>query len=93
MHSVATHEMGHGLGIEHSSYPYAHMAPYYFGYREQMLRDDDIRAVRHLYGLGHGMVIPLEGEPYITTGKHLAGKTINTHFHTKYLKLIELRPP
>ena len=88
MHYVAAHEMGHGLGIEHSSYPYALMAPYYFGYREEMLSDDDIRAVRRLYGLGHGMVIPLERDPYITTGKHLAGKTISTHVHTKHLKLV-----
>ena len=86
MHFVAAHEMGHGLGIEHSSNPDALMAPYYLGYREQMLRDDDVKAVRHLYGMGHGQVIPLEGEPYIAGGEHEAVKTICNSVHTKLMK-------
>jgi len=65
MHFVAAHEMGHGLGIEHSANPKALMAPYYIGYREQMLLSDDIMAIRHLYGIGNGMVIPKEGDRYI----------------------------
>jgi len=65
MHFVAAHEMGHGLGIEHSSASGAVMVPYYLGWREQMLRADDMKAVRHLYGIGSGGVYPLEGEPYI----------------------------
>ena len=69
LYFVSAHEMGHGLGIEHSSNSRALMAPYYIGYREQMLLEDDIKAVRHLYGIGNGMVSPLEGETYFAPSK------------------------
>ena len=69
LHYVAAHEMGHGLGIEHSSDPAALMAPYYVGYREQMLADDDVKAVRHLYGTGKGGLYNSDGDEMIATGK------------------------
>ncbi|KAL5264937.1 hypothetical protein ACHWQZ_G005883 [Mnemiopsis leidyi] len=62
---VTAHEMGHGLGIEHSNIPGALMSPFYIGWREQLTRNDDIRAVRHLYGVGNGMVIPRKSAPLI----------------------------
>jgi len=62
LHYVTAHEMGHGLGIEHSSVEGALMRPYYSGYREEMLHQDDIDAVRSLYGEGVGEVIPLARE-------------------------------
>ena len=67
---VTAHEMGHGLGIEHSNNPGALMAPFYFGWREQLVNDDDVRAVRHLYGIGNGRVIPKDGEPLVAPGKN-----------------------
>jgi hypothetical protein len=68
LHYVAAHEMGHGLGIKHSKDHRAIMAPYYVGYREQMLGTDDIDAVRDRYGKGVGMVAPLETDPVVNTG-------------------------
>ena len=68
LHFVTAHEMGHGLGIEHSNKPSALMAPYYIGYREQMLKADDIKAIRHLYGVGNGLVSPLEGDAIVAPG-------------------------
>lgn len=65
LYFVAAHEMGHGLGIEHSANSKALMAPYYIGYREQMLLVDDIKAIRHLYGTGNGFVSPIDGPDII----------------------------
>ena len=76
LHFVAAHEMGHGLGIEHSNKPSSLMAPYYIGYREQMLRADDIKAIRHLYGIGNGMVAPLEGDAIVAPGNYSENKLI-----------------
>ena len=76
LHFVTAHEMGHGLGIEHSNKPSALMAPYYIGYREQMLKADDIKAIRHLYGIGNGLVSPLEGDAIVAPGKDQANNAI-----------------
>lgn len=67
--SVAAHEMGHGLGLEHSEIKAALMSPYYKGYREEMLDWDDVNGIRHLYGKGQGSVAPLQGPVYNPPGK------------------------
>jgi len=49
--TVAAHELGHSLGIEHSNTFGALMFPYYKGYNPKLeLHEDDIAAIQAVYG-------------------------------------------
>lgn len=47
---VATHELGHALGMSHSSDPGALMFPIYAYTAEFPLSEDDIEGIQALYG-------------------------------------------
>jgi len=47
----AAHELGHSLGLKHTTTRSALMAPFYRGYEEKVKLDiDDIRGIQELYG-------------------------------------------
>jgi len=50
---VAVHELGHSLGLSHSSVNAAIMAPFYSGYTPDLkLHQDDIDRIRNIYFAG-----------------------------------------
>ncbi|KAM8921382.1 matrix metalloproteinase-18-like [Pelodytes ibericus] len=56
---AAAHEIGHSLGLDHSTVPEALMAPTYKGYKPNFqLHQDDIEAIQSMYGKPSAQVKP-----------------------------------
>jgi len=77
LEDVATHELGHALGLNHSSYTDATMYPSY-SYCSQELRTlapDDIAAVQSLYGAA-GPPAPINTPPTVVITSPANGATV-----------------
>lgn len=59
--SVAAHEIGHALGLAHSTVDGALMYPYYNG-SHRYLAQDDINGIRAIYGAPTGSLLTINGD-------------------------------
>ncbi|KAJ8042926.1 Matrix metalloproteinase-16 [Holothuria leucospilota] len=97
LYHISLHELGHSLGIDHSSVPDAVMFPVYRGFDDQIrLARDDIAAIQSLYGARDSYKLPPDIEdgqvvtPEIGDGQSACSITfdaiVRTSFHIYFFK-------
>ncbi|PVD32788.1 hypothetical protein C0Q70_08234 [Pomacea canaliculata] len=76
---VASHELGHSLGLSHSRDPNALMYPYYGMQTALKLGDDDIQAIQSLYGTRLGPLPTTRRPPVVTQGSTASPQWTKSH--------------
>jgi hypothetical protein len=85
LYLTAAHEIGHALGLDHSSDPAALMYPYRTD-QTTGIASDDIQAIQYLYGSNDGSMPPMDdGDPGVVQPDDTSGGEDGTWYADGFL--------
>lgn len=91
---VATHQLGHVLGLGHSTTPNAVMQPFYKGFDANFeLNTDDVEAIQNLYGARYTTAKPSRDSPEKTTSTPNPKTLLSSRSEGSEKKSVETRQP